>query len=767
MRHHVLRMRTGLAGQIAVAALTLSLCIQPAMGQQPDPLAAPAAAEPAPMPTDPAAQALLETNPTTPRERLDAILLLIRLDETAAARPLAAGVLADNLDDAAWSALVNELGVAAFVKLGLEPELQPEGKRLADAALTAAERVARDPARLAEFVVELSDSSPAIRQTAVAQLRRAGAAAVAPLVAALADPARSDEHAVVRAMLATLGSVGHDALIPALESGSPLLQSQVAGVLGRTGAAAALPALLSAALEPDTDASYQQAARLAVQRLAGRVPNRQQAAEFILRRALESYEGRAPLDIDADNQAQLWRWDAELGASQQVTLPVPIARRARAVELAGRALRLDPNLAAARNLERAATLELAAISAGLDNPLPIDPDTIGGQLSQLDRRELSALLADCLTQRRTVAAAALAEILGASGDASLLYPAGVQPTPLVRAAAADDRRVRFAALGAIIRLKPTRPFSGSSQVPRGLEYFIGAVGTRAGVAAAPHLAEATRLGSLLAQGGIEPHVATDARGMFQLASQMLDCEVVLLDALIPPSGAFDALAELRRDPRTARLPVAVVAGPEHEELARDIARHDPLAAAWIRPMHAEGVAFQLQQLEEQALSQGVEAGSPELRTRQAALALDWLEQLLGLRPELFDLRPLTSAVERALHVPELTDRATRVLSKLPSPQAQRALAELASQEISSAATRTAAAAGFAESVSRYGCLLTTVEMQRQYDRYNDSEFKAEFEQQLLGSLLDAIEAGRTRAGDDAGAAARPQPPATPTPPPGP
>jgi hypothetical protein len=223
---------------------------------------------------------------------------------------------------------------------------------------------------------------------------------------------------------------------------------------------------------------------------------------------------------------------------------------------------------------------------------------------------------------------------------------------------------------------------------------------------------------------------------------MPDCELLLIDIMLPAPGAADTLAELRRDPRTAQIPVAIVTRPEMEERAIDIVRNDPLAAVWIRPMDRRGIDAQLEPLEQRVAAAGVRPGSPELRLRQATAAMDWLLHLIETRPQLYDFRGLVSSVERTLHLAQLSTRASSVLGQIPSPQAQRAVVELASSESTSVAARKAAAAAFAESVGRYGCQLTTVEMQRQYDRYNDSEFKDETTQKILGSMLDVIEAGR-------------------------
>jgi hypothetical protein len=144
---------------------------------------------------------------------------------------------------------------------------------------------------------------------------------------------------------------------------------------------------------------------------------------------------------------------------------------------------------------------------------------------------------------------------------------------------------------------------------------------------------------------------------------------------------------------------------------------------------------------------GVVRQLPPLRLQQAGDALDWLAQLLKAQPRLYDFRPLTDAVEGSLHVPQLAVKAANVLGELPNPQAQRALVEAASIEFSPVARRRAAANAFANSVARFGVLLTRTEMLTQYDRYNTSENKDQETQALLAALLDTLERGRAPATD--------------------
>jgi len=76
---------------------------------------------------------------------------------------------------------------------------------------------------------------------------------------------------------------------------------------------------------------------------------------------------------------------------------------------------------------------------------------------------------------------------------------------------------------------------------------------------------------------------------------------------------------------------------------------------------------------------------------------------------------------------------------LGTPASQQELVRLASEEATAADVRSAAVERFAESVKKYGILLTAAEIERQYDRYNQSAASPPETQKILGAVLDVIE----------------------------
>ncbi len=108
--------------------------------------------------------------------------------------------------------------------------------------------------------------------------------------------------------------------------------------------------------------------------------------------------------------------------------------------------------------------------------------------------------------------------------------------------------------------------------------------------------------------------------------------------------------------------------------------------------------------------------------------------------KLYDLHRAQDTVLAALYVPTLSVPACEVLTHLGTPEAQRALVELASRSTQPIAARNAAAAAFRLNAEKFGVLLSAAEVRRQYDRYKQSGEQDAATQRVLSSILDSIEA---------------------------
>ncbi|MBI3462809.1 MAG: hypothetical protein HY000_07080, partial [Planctomycetes bacterium] len=211
--------------------------------------------------SDPLLRAVLANNPTTPAEIMRAIQVSVDRRQPQIARPLVERLLQANLDGETAAALRDAYGTAAFLRLARVPDLAPAGGQLATTVLTAADAWARDPARLITAVEQLGDASPGSRRAAFRILSQGGTASVAPLVAALADAGRANQHPIVRDALVALGRDVLPPVLGAVEAPDPALQTHLIAILARLRAGEAVPFLLAAAAAEDGDPALRRAAQ--------------------------------------------------------------------------------------------------------------------------------------------------------------------------------------------------------------------------------------------------------------------------------------------------------------------------------------------------------------------------------------------------------------------------------------------------------------------------------------------------------------------------
>ncbi len=686
---------------------------------------------------DPAVELVEGSRPSTPDEWIEVARILARLDRPDLAKGYLKKVLQSDLDQAQLIELAEHFGPAAFSRMAMQKDLLPEAGKLADAVLSAVRQQRGSVERLTELVGQLQSPDERTRDKAVTALRKAAPAAVAPLVAVLADPNRATEHARVRRVLAGLGGDATRPLLAYLESSDPMLVTQVIAVLADARAGDSSLYLLAPYASPDSDPTVRAAARAALGQLVDSLPTPGEAAGVLARRGRRYFDGRATIRQDENGQATVWHWDPNQGKAVAKTYSADVARAVLAARLAGQALSIAPNDAEIRRLYLLTTLEAASQEAGLDRPLPQGPGTPAARAAEFGTAELLAVLDEAMKTGHGPAATAAARILGHSATADAVLAVGPNPSPLVRALRSGDRRTRAAAVEALVRLKPAKSFPGASYLAESMAFLASSTGKRRAMVAAPSTVEARRVGGHLSGLGYEVDTAVTGREMIKQLIESPDYELVFVDGRIdrPPIGIL--LQQLRRDGRTASLPVGILGTEGSYQRADKAARDDRLALSFVRPHDGRTVRWQVERLEKLA---GRSAAGAELRRRQAAQTLQRLAQLHETSPGLFDLRRVEHAVLGALWTPELSGDAVGVLEKLGTPESQRALVDLASNRTQPLELRKAALSALINSVQQHGILLTTGEILLQYDRYNQSATADSATQKILGRVLDCLEA---------------------------
>ena len=693
----------------------------------------PAAAAP-PLPArsdDPIVQALLDSNPTTPAELVKAAGTLLELRAPDEAHALVKRLAGEKLDDPALAALAAQFGTTPFLRFALIAELQPEGRQFADAVLAAADRQARDPARLAKLIEQLKDPNPAAHRGVVTRLLSGRDSAIRALVAVLADEGRAAEHAAVRQALAGFGADAVGPLLALVRSAKPALAVQAIQTLADLGQADLAVRLLGPAWRETSDPQVRDAARRALAALVGRVPDVNEAVPLLERFARSYYNDQRKLAGDMDGQAAVWNWDAEKSELTSERVSARGAALELARDLAEAAADLAPRNRGVRLLYLGSLAEAAAhhADAGSDAAQEI--------LADQDLRDIEALLTESLANEHTAAATAAVQILGQAGQTEVLYRRSPQPSALIEAVRHSDRRLRMAALAAVFALKPSKPYPGSSFVIEALGYFAGSFGAAKALAADARPLEVELAAGALAATGYETEVATTDREALAQAIASPDMEVALIDFNLASPVSGQLLERFRGDNRTARLPIGIVASSEDLDEAARLARRVPLTAVVIRTHDPAALKFQVDQLFKKL---GRSTISADERRQQAGQAIAWLSQTAAAPERLYNLRRIEAPLADALWDPEFGPQAAKILATLGTPRSQKALVDLASFAAQPLELRQAASAAFASSVADFGPLLTTGEIHLQYDRYNQSETQDQATQKVLASILDVVEA---------------------------
>ena len=710
---------------------------------------------------DPVVLAIRDRNPSTPKDLMFAVQTLFDLGRPDQASLYLPKLIAAQPDRDQLESFQRELGTAFFARIARDPKMQPAGEQFAKAVQDAAYQAARDPQRLAAQIQRLSDPSPLAHAQAVQELQRAGDAVVAPLLQALADPARQAEHPQIRAAVVELGEPLVEPLLGALEAPDEALRSQVLQILSRSRAARVVPFLVGPALDPQTAEATRQMAAQTLAGIVGSTPSRTEAVSYLTRRVREYLNGAAAGPVDYQDQTVFWHWDAAGKTSVPKTYTASEASRMMAARLSRDLLKLAPENADVRRLFLLANLTQAKLNGGLDQPLPRGAGTVAARAVELGREALDDALAYAMLNGYPTAAIAAAELLGDLGDPSLVRSDDGQPRPLVQALRHRDRRLRLAAADAIMKLDPTSPYAGSSFLPETLSYFVRTIGSRRALVAQPRAETAQTLVGLLNELGYEADSAATGKEAFRLAAKNPDYEFLLISDAIESLHASETIQMFRKDPLTAQLPIGLMARQEGLGDATAMAELDPLLVAFPRPHDVPGMSFQVARIGDLAGSARV---GYDARLDQASHAMQHLVRLAETRDEhaFYDLCRVQQAVQSALNTPALCAGAARVLGLLGSPEAQRCLVTLASQDARPLGERQAAVAAFAVAVERRGVLLTREEILLQYDRYNRSAALDPATQQVLGAILKAIEMpSRLRLENDTltqgSAPARPQP----------
>lgn len=707
---------------------------------------------------------LRESNPKTASELISAAAATLRFGRPDETKFYLTKFLEAKFPENDLAPLPAEHSTAFFLDLAINEKVQPEGAQVSNLVLAAAKKASENPARLAALVKTLSDPNYEAAATALTRLEQAGPNLVGPVLQALSDPNRSAEHPRLYAALVELAGTTEPPLIATLAAAPEAQQIIAANALGEMGARNAVRHLLAPALAAGTSPPMQAAARSALTKIMGGVPQPTESELYLLRQFEQLRDGQHPFQADADGNTIVWQWDPATSVPASRVLPLEDALRQLSARLATDLYKLKPSSREYQKLRLLHYLEFAKAMGGLSRPLP--PNSPAFLLAKEAGPQMTAeVLSMAMAGKLHAAAIAAAEILGEIGAADLLATDGPAPGVLSTALTHADRRVRLAAALTIVKLKPTTSFHGASHVIEVLGDAVRTAGVDRVLIVDSRMDFAQTVAGLLSEQGYYGEIAMGSRDGFRMATQHgTDYELILLSDVID-LPVTEMVQLLRRDRRTALLPIGVMVGTDsvddmpkivHDKSYRDpvgkirsrspedvafLLADDPRTYVAPRPHSSDSVTFMAQQVRKLG-GRDVSTREERLANGRAAIAAFHTIATDKNLLDRFGLMRQEASLINALANPTLTAPAAAVLGELGTPKAQTALIEVASQPGRAIADRQAAAAGFQVAVKNRGIMLTKQQILLQYERYNLSETFDKPTQAVFASILDTLESRR-------------------------
>jgi len=556
---------------------------------------------------------------------------------------------------------------------------------------------ARDPNEIAQNIQFLIQN-PRARLLAAERLRAAGEYAVPQLLQVLV--ARSNPALETEAQRVLI-SMGADAVAPlsaALLDVDAITQERLARILGYTGSRAALPYLASLRENAGSEASAA-AAREAMARITDDQASLRSIAALYLDLAENYYAELTSLTrFPGEEHQLLWDFDPGVGLFP-TAIRTPVFHETRAMNLAERALSLDPTLDDAAALWIAANFSREIDSpAGYESPAYDRPRDAKYYAVASGARLAMMVLDRALADEDTPLARRALDALRLTAGGANVAEAG----PLTSALIYPDRRVQYEAALALAASRPTTPFPGAERVVPLLASAVRNAGDRFAVVVARAPEEQQRLNTLLTDMGYK--VLAPASSLAGLASVVAEAPGVdLIVTSLPLSATRETIAQIGGDRRLRIAPtIALLPGEEQIELFFDAADRDRVAAVRAGVSDAQFEAAVVA-LTERSLGPAV--GEDE--------AFVYAEDALGTLRDLAVgggsiLDPLDAARPLVVALDEIGDPALRfdiadVLANLNSQTVQQALMGAALDE--NGDTRVAMLDLVAHSAKRFGNML--------------------------------------------------------------
>jgi len=672
-------------------------------------------------------------NPTTPAEWMKAVGTLRRMGAYAEAKSFLDQAMSAEMDDVAKVELHAAIGTAELVGLSVDTKL-PEAREFVFSIFNAVKAAKRNPEKLLQHIEKLADKDEETRRVAMRDLAAAGSHAVPALVSALRLPQSDVTLTEIEKALARLGKEAEEPLIALLGSPDPTLQATAARVLGGMNSKRAPLHLIRLYFVGQGGA--QQAAAAAMRRAQSSPSSVSSSADLLARRAKFHLEGNPPVRADFDGNVEMWTWSAEKNNVVANLLNAKEASAVAAARFARDAFELNPTLDNTLLL-LVTRLEVDQSIGGLDAQLPKGVGTAYQFGSEQGIGAVCQSLDYSLKNGHDAAAIGAMELMSDLCQSGLA--SGNRWTALTRPLQHPNRRIRYAAVRAIMKIDPRRPYAGSSFFMEALMDLTSASGSPGAVVGMARRDANDSVSGLLSSLGFSVMQVNEAGPLLHVARKSSDYDVLFLSDSVSNPPASETIQVLRKNPTTKRLPIVLMAREGGIERARRIAAIDEMTTVLPEFADEQALIAKLEEVEKMVVGKAV---SPARRLEQARDAIAWLTHLTQYSQtyKFYDLQRANDvALQGVAGHPVLSSASISLLGYLGGEAAQKQLVELVSQRDVSTDARQRAANAFTESVGRHGLMLRSADVYRQYDRYNAIEKDELKSQEVLGQVLDVIE----------------------------
>ncbi len=678
-----------------------------------------------------------DLDPKTPLEILRSIEALLNVGQPTIANTYIEKLIAAGPTDAQLVAVYRKFGPSLFLRMTRERRLSPESTDFARRVIMAARAAATDPERIRDLIKQLQTSDEAVRAAALVGISEAGEAAVGPLLPLLDASRGTNAYAYFRTAMRALGRDAHGPLLGALQSPDVRIQAAAIRALGDLNVQTSLPFICRPAVVGDTP-DVQVAGSATLAQLGGLPAGSDRSNAYLAKVANRLL--RDGFENPNQRLIRVWSWDTETNEPTDREMPSDVASTYFAAWIAADLHAIDPGNAEYEQLYLTTQLAAAKMTGGLDVSIRESNPEIYQRLRAvpLDRFQV-VLLAE--TGKNEAATLGAAEMIGDLGGTAEFAPPDRVSHSLARALKHGDPRIRFATVSAIVRIDPVEPYLGAADFWHQLRWFASTTGSRRVLIVHASTPEAESIAGMAnGQGFVGRAVATHQDAM-RAAKSSPDYEAILISDTV--ELWTELLQQVRRDPLTSRIPVGLIVRGAALEEAEALDRADPLTVAFPLPKDPVTLALALQNTLNQGSNSRVNV---ETRMVHGEKAIDWLSNFVAHHEvySYYNILDGEKTLIAALSVPEFAAASAAALGRLGTPDSQRALVDLASTNSQPIELREVAAEAFHIATQRQGVQLTQKQVLIQYDRYNASERLDEATQDLLGSILDSLEAAASR-----------------------